>query len=61
MKRDTLRDRIIARAIAQVNRMSGDELLAFINRPLFRSEQRPGCATQYVVAHAVRRLDALTS
>jgi hypothetical protein len=61
MRFDTLRSKVIARAIAQVDRMSPDELLGFVNRPLFKSEQREGCATLFVRAHAMRRLDATTS
>ena len=61
MRFDVLKSKVIARAVADVDRMTGDELLAYVNRPLLKSEQRDGCATLFVRAHAIRRLDRMTA
>jgi hypothetical protein len=57
-----LKARLLATAFAEIDRMSADELLAYVDTPLFPSQLRnPDSASVAAHRYATARLDRLTS
>jgi hypothetical protein len=57
----TLKKKVLAGAFAQIEKMSADELLEYVSRPLFPWEERnPTGPVQTARRYAFNRLDLLT-
>jgi hypothetical protein len=63
MTSDRFFAKVVQSSMRQIDNMTGEQVLDWLDKnvPIFSTSKRPDSALQIVRAHAMRRLDALTS